>query len=344
MTPPPTTPPPTAAPPEKPRLLELDHVTRRFDLGKGLLRRGRRTVHAVEDVSLSLAPGETLAIVGESGCGKSTIARLAVGLLDPPLGEVRIDGVRAGSRLPREVRRTVQFVSQNPWSALNRRKTIGHAIGQPLALHGLCASGAERDERVRELLEQVGLPPEYAGRRPAGVSGGELQRVTVARALAASPRAIVLDEPTASLDVGVKATLVNLLLDLRESLGLGYVLITHELDIARHLATRVAVMYLGRVVESGPAEEIFTSPRHPYTRMLLAAVPVPDPTRRRPVSPSGEVPSAVNPPPGCAFHPRCPYAVDLCGRERPVLVRIGGRRSACLRDVELLDATAEAEG
>lgn len=330
--------------PAKAPLIELDHVTRRFALGKGLGPRRRRTVHAVEDVSLALAPGETLAIVGESGCGKSTIARLAVGLLRPTMGEVRVDGSPLGPRPPREVRRAVQFVSQNPWSALNRRKTIGHAIGQPLAVHGLAASAAERAARVRELLEQVGLPAEYAGRRPAGVSGGELQRVTVARAIAAAPRAIVLDEPTASLDVGVKATLVNLLLDLRESLGLGYVLITHELDIARHLATRVAVMYLGRVVESGPAEEIFTAPRHPYTRTLLAAIPAPDPARRHLPALAGEVPSAVDPPGGCAFHPRCPYAIDRCGRERPVLVDIGGRQSACLRDVELLGAAAAGEG
>jgi oligopeptide/dipeptide ABC transporter ATP-binding protein len=321
-------------------LIELDHVTRRFTLGKALGPRGRRVVHAVEDVSLSLGPGETLAIVGESGCGKSTVARLAVGLLRPTLGQVRVGGVPAGARLPREVRRTVQFVSQNPWSALNRRKSIGHAIGQPLAVHGLCASAAERAARVRELLEQVGLPPEYAGRRPGGVSGGELQRVTVARALAASPRAIVLDEPTASLDVGVKATLVNLLLDLRESLGLGYVLITHELDIARHLATHIAVMYLGRVVEAGPAPEVFASPRHPYTRTLLAAIPEPDPSRRDLPVLTGEVPSAVNPPPGCAFHPRCPYAIGVCAQRRPELVAIGARHSACLRDAEVLDIAA----
>ncbi|NVI92781.1 oligopeptide/dipeptide ABC transporter ATP-binding protein [Actinomadura sp. BRA 177] len=334
----------SASPPSEAPLIDLDRVTRRFALGKVLDPRKRRIVHAVEDVSLSLGPGETLAIVGESGCGKSTLARLAVGLLRPTMGEVRIGGVPAGSRLPRGVRRTVQFVSQNPWSALNRRKSIGHAIGQPLAVHGLGASDAERAARVHELLEQVGLPPEYAERRPGGVSGGELQRATVARALAASPRAIVLDGPTASLDVGVKATLVNLLLDLRESLGLGYVLITHELDIARHLATHVAVMYLGRVVEWGPAEEIFAAPRHPYTRTLLAAIPEPDPARRELPVLTGEVPSAVNPPPGCAFHPRCPYAVDRCAHEMPELVSIGERRSACLRDAELLDIAAAEDG
>ncbi|WP_433360048.1 oligopeptide/dipeptide ABC transporter ATP-binding protein [Streptosporangium sp. CA-115845] len=310
-------------------LLELDHVTRRFPLRRG------QTVHAVEDVSLRLGPGETLAIVGESGCGKSTVARLAVGLITPTLGTVRIDGTPVRARMDRATRRHVQFVSQNPWSALNPRKTIGHSVGQPLAVHGLCSSGAERAARVTELLEQVGLPAQYAARRPSGVSGGELQRITVARAIAAQPRVIVLDEPTASLDVGVKATVINLLLDLRTSLGLSYVLITHELDIARHLATHVAVMYLGRIVEQGPAEKIFTAPRHPYTRMLLAAIPVPDPTRRGLTALTGEVPSAVYPPPGCAFHPRCPYVADACRDQVPLLLAIGDRTSACLRDSEI---------
>lgn len=300
-------------------LLELDQVTHRYRLSR------RQVVHAVEGVSLSLDPGQTLAVVGESGCGKSTLAKLAVGLLTPTAGSVR-------------AARTVQFVSQNPWSALNPRKTIGHSVGLPLLVHKLCKDRGERTRRVAELLEQVGLPASHASRRPGGISGGELQRVTVARALAARPRAIVLDEPTASLDVGVKATVVNLLLDLRESLGLGYLLITHELDIARHLATHVAVMYLGRIVEHGPAEEVFGSPRHPYTRTLLAAVPLPDPTRRRLPALSGEVPSAVHPPSGCAFHPRCPYVVAACKSEVPTLVEHAGRSSACLRDLEISHA------
>ncbi|WP_433213940.1 oligopeptide/dipeptide ABC transporter ATP-binding protein [Microtetraspora malaysiensis] len=311
-------------------LLELDHVTQRFPLGRG------QTVHAVENVSLRLQPGETLAIVGESGCGKSTVARLAVGLIPPTMGAVRVDGAPVRARMDRATRRHVQFVAQNPWSALNPRKTIGHSVGQPLAVHGLCSSSAERKARVAELLEQVGLPADYATRRPSGVSGGELQRVTVARALAAQPRVIVLDEPTASLDVGVKATVINLLLDLQASLGLSYVLITHELDIARHLATHVAVMYLGRIVEHGPAEAIFSVPRHPYTRTLLAAIPVPDPARRGLTAITGEVPSAVHPPPGCAFHPRCPYVTDACRDRVPHLLDIGDdRTSACLRDGEI---------
>ncbi|WP_214316869.1 oligopeptide/dipeptide ABC transporter ATP-binding protein [Nonomuraea sediminis] len=316
-------------------LIELDHVTHRYPLAR------RRVVHAVEDVSLRLDAGQTLAVVGESGCGKSTLARLAVGLLTPTTGSVRISGEPSTPALSRTARRAVQFVSQNPWSALNPRKTIGHSVGLPLLAHKLCATKGERSRRVAELLEQVGLPADYARRRPAGISGGELQRVTIARALAARPRAIVLDEPTASLDVGVTATVVNLLLDLRESLDVGYLLITHELDIARHLATRVAVMYLGRIVEHGPAAEVFGSPRHPYTRTLLAAVPVPDPTRRQLIAVPGEVPSSVHPPPGCAFHPRCPHATAACRDEVPALVELAGhagRHSACLRDQEISHA------
>ncbi|GGT16846.1 oligopeptide/dipeptide ABC transporter ATP-binding protein [Nonomuraea spiralis] len=319
-------------------LVEFDQVTHHYPLAR------RQVVHAVEGVSLSLRPGQTLAVVGESGCGKSTLARLAVGLVTPTAGQVRLAGEPVSRPLSREARRAVQFVSQNPWSALNPRKTIGHSVGLPLLVHGLCATKGERARRVAELLEQVGLPADHARRRPGGVSGGELQRVTVARALAARPRAIVLDEPTASLDAGVKATVVNLLLDLRRSLGLGYLLITHELDIARHLATHVAVMYLGRIVEHGPAAEIFDSPRHPYTRTLLAAVPVPDPTRRQLIAVPGEVPSAVHPPPGCAFHPRCPHVADACRDEVPLLMEVpdrAGRRSACLRDREIARAASE---
>ncbi|MEU8249674.1 oligopeptide/dipeptide ABC transporter ATP-binding protein [Nonomuraea sp. NPDC048916] len=319
-------------------LIELDHVSYHYPLSR------RQVVHAVQDVSLTLLPGRTLAVVGESGCGKSTLARLAVGLLTPTSGGVRISGAPAGPAMTRAARRSVQFVSQNPWAALNPRKSIGHSVGLPLLVHGLSDGAAERSARVAELLEQVGLPAHYVSRRPGGISGGELQRVTVARALAAQPRAVVLDEPTASLDVAVKATVVNLLLDLREALGLGYILITHELDIARHLATHVAVMYLGRIVEYGSAEEVFGAPRHPYTRTLLAAIPVPDPTRRRLVALHGEVPSAIRPPSGCAFHPRCPYSSSRCEAEIPALVELGGpggpggRWSACLRDAEIAHA------
>ncbi|GII86097.1 ABC transporter ATP-binding protein [Sphaerisporangium siamense] len=306
-------------------VIEAERLTKHYRLRSG---GGGRVVHAVDDVSFTLEEGTTLAIVGESGCGKSTIARMLVRLTEPTEGRVLVHGRNHADR------RAVQLVSQNPWSALNRRKSIRHALEQPLAVHGLYPRGAARAARVRELLELVGLGEEYLGRRPGGVSGGELQRVTVARALAVEPRALVLDEPTASLDVSVKALLVNLLLDLRRRLGLGYVLITHEIDIARHLADRVAVMYLGRFVETGDAEQVFADPRHPYTRALLAAVPGLD--HRRPDAPAGEVPSAVAPPPGCRFHTRCPLALDLCRRAEPALdPGPDGRRVACHRRDEL---------
>ncbi|GAA2737733.1 oligopeptide/dipeptide ABC transporter ATP-binding protein [Actinocorallia aurantiaca] len=287
-----------------------------------------RVVHAVDGVSFEVPEGRTLSIIGESGCGKSTIARMLVRLADPTGGRILIQGNDGVDR------RAIQLVSQNPWSALNRRKSIRHALEQPLAVHGLHPGRAARAARVRELLELVGLTEEYLDRRPGGVSGGELQRVTVARALAVEPRVLVLDEPTASLDVSVKALLVNLLLDLKQRLGLSYVLITHEIDIARHLADDVAVMYLGRFVEKGPAEQVFSDPRHPYTRALLAAVPGLD---REPGVPlTGEVPSAVSPPAGCRFHTRCPLAVDACSRTEPELRREeDGRLVACLRADEL---------
>ncbi|MFD2348518.1 ATP-binding cassette domain-containing protein [Nonomuraea ferruginea] len=218
---------------------------------------GGRTLRAVDGVTFEVPQGRTLAVIGESGCGKSTIARMLVRLAEPTEGRIQVQGSEKADR------RAIQLVSQNPWSALNRRKSIGHALRQPLAVHGLHPGRAARDARVRELLDLVGLTEEYLGRRPGGVSGGELQRVTVARALAVEPKVLVLDEPTASLDVSVKALLVNLLQDLRQRLGLSYVLITHEIDIARHLADDVAVMYLGRFVETGTADQVFDDPPPP---------------------------------------------------------------------------------
>ncbi|MFI6712620.1 oligopeptide/dipeptide ABC transporter ATP-binding protein [Nonomuraea sp. NPDC050478] len=286
---------------------------------------GGRTLRAVDGVTFEVPQGRTLAVIGESGCGKSTIARMLVRLAEPTEGRIQVQGSEKADR------RAIQLVSQNPWSALNRRKSIGHALRQPLAVHGLHPGRAARDARVRELLDLVGLTEEYLGRRPGGVSGGELQRVTVARALAVEPKVLVLDEPTASLDVSVKALLVNLLQDLRQRLGLSYVLITHEIDIARHLADDVAVMYLGRFVETGTADQVFDDPRHPYTRALLAAVPDPG---RPPAAPlTGEVPSALAPPPGCRFHTRCPLATAACEATDPALGPApDGRLIACIHE------------
>ncbi|WP_063766189.1 oligopeptide/dipeptide ABC transporter ATP-binding protein [Streptosporangium amethystogenes] len=308
--------------------ISVEHLSKHYLIRSG--RRGQdRLVHAVDGVSFEVPEGRTLAIIGESGCGKSTVARMLVRLAEPTAGRILVHGREETDR------RTIQLVSQNPWSALNRRKTIRHALEQPLVVHGLHPGAAARAARVRELLELVGLTEDYLDRRPGGVSGGELQRVTVARALAVEPRVLVLDEPTASLDVSVKALLVNLLMDLQRRLGLSYVLITHELEIARHLADEVAVMYLGRFAETGDAEQVFSAPGHPYTRALLAAVPGPG---REPAAPlQGEVPSAVAPPPGCRFHTRCPLAIDICAQTEPEL-RPGpdGRRVACLRQDELV--------
>jgi len=307
--------------------VRVDDLVKRFRIG------GDRVVHAVDGVTFEVPEGRTLAVIGESGCGKSTIARMLVRLTEPTAGRIQVHGSEAVDR------RAIQLVSQNPWSALNRRKSIKHALHQALAVHGLHPGKAAREARVRELLELVGLSEEYLGRRPAGVSGGELQRVTIARALAVEPRVLVLDEPTASLDVSVKALLVNLLLELRRTLGLSYVLITHEIDIARHLADDVAVMYLGHFVETGTAEQVFDDPRHPYTRALLAAVPGPG---RPPVAPlRGEVPSAVAPPPGCRFHTRCPLATQECAAGQPPLTPLrDGRLVACIHQDPTIEETA----
>ncbi|QKW36795.1 ABC transporter ATP-binding protein [Actinomadura sp. NAK00032] len=311
------------------------------------VRRGRRAkgavVHAVDDVSFEVPAGRTLAIVGESGCGKSTIARMLVRLVRPTAGRVLVEGADGAGRADA---RAVQLVSQNPWSALNRRKSIRHALEQPLAVHGLAPDRAARAARAEELLGLVGLSPAYLDRRPGGVSGGELQRITVARALAVEPAALVLDEPTASLDVSVKALLVNLLLDLQRRLRLSYVLITHEIEIARHMADRVAVMYLGRLVEYGDAERVFGDPRHPYTRSLLAAVPdLGEPGARTAPPPlAGDVPSAVDIPSGCRFHTRCPFAESGCRSTEPALADTGdGRQAACLRLADLSPAAAPTD-
>ncbi|MEU8802404.1 ABC transporter ATP-binding protein [Spirillospora sp. NPDC048819] len=316
--------------------ITAERLTKHYPVRSGGRAKGR-VVHAVDDVSFEVPAGRTLAVVGESGCGKSTIARMLVRLVRPTAGRVLVHGAE------RTDARAIQLVSQNPWSALNRRKSIRHALEQPLAVHGLAPDRAARAARAEELLGLVGLSPDYLTRRPGGVSGGELQRVTVARALAVEPEALVLDEPTASLDVSVKALMVNLLLDLQRRLGLSYVLITHEIEIARHMADRVAVMYLGRLVEYGDAEQVFGDPRHPYTRSLLAAVPgLADsgPGAAEPVL-LGDVPSAVDIPSGCRFHTRCPLAVDACRRTEPVLEDAGdGRQAACLRLTETASATS----
>jgi oligopeptide/dipeptide ABC transporter ATP-binding protein len=332
-------------------LIRIRSVTKDFprerDVLDRLARRPATRVRAVDDVSLTVSKGRTLAVVGESGSGKSTLARMLVGLTSPTVGDVTVDGHAMTGRLTAEQRRAVQFVSQNPWSALNRRRTVGHALALPLRVHRLVPDRSACERRVRELLELVGLPEQYAQRRPSDISGGELQRVTIARALSVEPAVVVLDEPTASLDSAVKAVVVSVLAELKERLGLTYVLVTHELDVARYLADHAAVMYRGRVVEYGEAERVLVSPTHPYTRLLLDARPMPDPLiPSGPALPEPAPERPATPTTGCAFRARCPRAGPRCAPAVPALVETtAGHHTACVHplSVPVVGAGAAAE-
>ncbi len=316
-------------------LLEVEHLELHFPVKGGLLReRAAGHVHAVDDVSFELCAGETLGLVGESGCGKSTLSRALVRLLEPTSGSLRFGGediTHAGRRALTPLRRRLQMVFQDPFGSLNPRKTVRQAISMPLRLHG--ATRGDAAARVDRLLEQVGLAREHAGRYPHEFSGGQRQRIGIARALALEPDLLVLDEPVSALDVSVQAQIVNLLEDLQRELGLSYLLVAHDLSVVRHVSDRIAVMYLGKLMEVSPAEELYVKPIHPYTEALLAAVPVPDPresrARERIVMP-GEPPNPVSPPSGCVFHPRCPRATDICRAvEPPLTAYAGGHLAAC---------------
>ena len=304
---------------------------------------------AVDGVSLRVERGETLAVVGESGCGKSTLARLLVRLLEPTGGTVLHDG-RDVADLPaaelRALRRRLQFVFQDPFSSLNPRMKVGALIEEPMAAHGV-GSRAERRERAAALLGRVGLPAEAAARYPHEFSGGQRQRIGIARALATGPEVVVADEPVSALDVSIQAQVVNILEDLKRDLGLTLVIVAHDLAVIRHMADRVAVMYLGEIVETAPAADLFARPRHPYAEALMAAIPIPVVgARRAEAHAAGETPSPIAPPPGCRFHPRCPHAVDRCRAERPERRASGRGDVACHRAEELdlagLDAPDKA--
>jgi len=290
-----------------------------------------------------VAPGETLGLVGESGCGKSTVSNAVVGLLAPTRGSVRVLGTEmagADRATKRELRARVQMVFQDPATSLNPRMSIGAAVGEPLLVRGL-ARGAALRERVAALLEEVGLRPEHAGRYPHQFSGGQRQRIVIARALALRPALLVCDEPVSALDVSVRAQILNLLVELQAKLGMASLFVSHDLAVVRHVCDRVAVMYLGRLVELAARDALFARPRHPYTRALLAAVPEPDPAvqRAKPRVPlAGEIPSPAAPPPGCTFHTRCPFTVDRCRAEVPAWRALGGTMVACHRAEELAEA------
>jgi oligopeptide transport system ATP-binding protein len=316
-------------------LVRVEGLRMHFPVYGGILRRQVGTVRAVDDLSLDIGEGETLGLVGESGCGKSTAGRAILRLYRPTAGSIRIDG-REIARLEggalRALRPAMQMIFQDPQASLNPRMTVGSIIAEPLDEHARLSRTARR-ARVLELMDSVGLNRRFANRYPHEFSGGQRQRIGIARALALNPRFVVCDEPIAALDVSIQAQVVNLLEDLQERLGLTYLFISHDLSMVRHLATRVAVMYLGRLAEVGPSDALYRRPLHPYTEALISAVPSPDPeveaTRRRIIL-RGDVPSPLDPPPGCVFHTRCPRAFERCRVEVPRLLEMGeGRCVAC---------------
>jgi peptide/nickel transport system ATP-binding protein len=309
-------------------VIECRSVARRFRVGQGFAA-PRRELRAVDGVSLGVQPGEVLAIVGESGCGKTTLARMMLGIIAPSDGEIRLDGAAIAGIDRKAIARRVQPVFQDPYASLNPRKTVAAIVSYPLAVHGI-GGAEERRARAAEMIERVGLPRRLLHAYPSQLSGGQRQRVAIARALVMRPGIVICDEPTSALDVSVQAQILNLLQTLRAELALTYVLISHDLAVVEHLADRVAVMYLGRLVELGTTEQVFDRPRHPYTRALLSAVLTPDPALGLPDLGLGSgYPDPMNPPPGCRFHPRCPDVMDQCRTDPPAALDDGGALVEC---------------
>jgi len=317
-------------------LLEVHDLVMHFPIGGGMFSKPAGVVRAIDGVSFDIRKGETLGLVGESGCGKTTTGRCILQLERPTGGRIVFEGidmVTLDAAELRAVRRRVQVIFQDPYSSLNPRMTVGQILEEPLKVHRLVPDKGERELRVRDLLVQVGLLPQHAGRYPHQLSGGQRQRVGIARALAMEPALIVCDEPVSALDVSIQAQIINLLEELQARLGLTYLFIAHDLSVVRHISDRVAVMYLGKIVELADRKAIYDEPLHPYTRALLSAVPIPDPkieAKRERTVLRGEVPSPLNPPSGCVFHPRCPIAVDRCSAEIPPLRELrSGHWAAC---------------
>jgi oligopeptide/dipeptide ABC transporter ATP-binding protein len=313
-------------------LLQVDTLVRHFIVAHSLFGQAAVTVKAVDGVSFQVQSGETLALVGESGCGKSTVGRLVLRLIEPTGGRIRFEGRDIATFTSSELRafrRSVQLVFQDPYASLNPRMTVGEILAEPLAIHAIVPR-ERRWHRVSELMDLVGLAPALARRYPHEFSGGQRQRIAIARTLAVEPKLVVCDEPVSALDVSISAQVLNLLEELQRRLGLAYIFISHDLAVVKHIASRVAVMNLGRIVESAPTETLFASPRHPYSRALLSAIPVPRPkAKREHIVLRGEMPSALNPPAGCHFHTRCPYVIERCRSLRPHLIDDAGHATAC---------------
>lgn len=333
-------------------LIDVKGLKKHFPVRKGILRRVVAQVKAVDGVDMYIKEGETLGLVGESGCGKTTAGRTILRLIEPTDGTVifrskkmaatgeeykDVDVVKASHKMLKSLRRDMQIIFQDPYSSLNPRMTVGAIVGEPLLVHGI-SKGREREDRVRELLGAVGLKPDHMKRYPHEFSGGQRQRIGVARALALDPQLIIADEPVSALDVSIQAQVLNLLEGLQEEFGLTYLFIAHDLSVVKHISDRVAVMYLGKIVELCDAEELFLHPKHPYTEALMSAVPVPDPDYDvERILLEGDVPSPVNPPSGCYFHPRCRYAKEICKTETPVYRNLGNEHFVTCHLADTLD-------
>lgn len=315
-------------------LLEVNNLKKYFPVKAGVFRKTVGYVKAVDDISFYIKEGETLGLVGESGCGKSTTGATILRLEEATAGEVKFEGkdiLSLNRRELREMRKEMQIIFQDPYASLNPRMTVADIVGEPLDIHNLARNKKERNEKVRELLDSVGLTAEQMNRYPHEFSGGQRQRIGIARALAVEPKLIIADEPVSALDVSIQAQVINILQDLQEEFGLTYLFIAHDLSVVKHISDRVAVMYLGKIVEMTDKRDLYNNPLHPYTQSLLSAIPIPDPTfKKERIILEGDVPSPVNPPAGCRFHPRCPKAMDICSQKEPEFKDYGnGHYAAC---------------